>query len=229
MKCNPLLEAESPDLLNQAMRFSGIPPAQQDLKSQMQLLARTLKPYMHPAAVWKVFDLENTEDGIRLKNTDIILKGHTAQTVLKDCRQAAVFGVTLGMSFDKKLGVLQHQNMADAIMADAIGSAAVEACCDWMEKEIFFRFPGKYLTDRFSCGYGDLPLSLQPDIARLLDLSGQAGIYVLPSFMMNPTKSVTAFIGLADKPQRALITGCDYCAFRENCAFRKRGERCETI
>ena len=88
------------------------------------------------------------------------------------------------------------------------------------------RFPGLYLTDRFSPGYGDLPLSLQPGLCAVLDAERRVGIHVTSSFLMNPGKSVTAVIGLADKPQMARIRGCAWCVMRNTCTLRKGGKSC---
>ena len=95
-----------------------------------------------------------------------------------------------------------------------------------IDQGLAVRFPGLYLTDRFSPGYGDLPLSLQPGICAVLDAERRVGIHVTPSFLMNPSKSVTAVIGLSDKPQMARIRGCAWCAMRETCTLRKGGKTC---
>ena len=120
----------------------------------------------------------------------------------------------------------QARDMARAVILDACGSALVEKGCDEAERDIAVRFPGLYLTDRFSPGYGDLPLSLQPGICAVLDAERRVGIHVTPSFLMNPSKSVTAVIGLSDKPQMARIRGCAWCAMRETCTLRKGGKTC---
>ena len=120
----------------------------------------------------------------------------------------------------------QARDMAKAVLLDACGSAWVEAGCDQAEREIAARFPGQYLTDRFSPGYGDLPLSLQPAICGMLDLGRRLGVHVSERFLMNPSKSVTALIGISDRPQMARIRGCAYCAMRETCTLRKGGTHC---
>ena len=116
--------------------------------------------------------------------------------------------------------------MARAVMLDACGSAWVEAGCDQAEAEVAERFPDLYLTDRFSPGYGDLPLTLQNPICTALDARRHLGICVTESLLMNPSKSVTAVIGLSDRPQAARIRGCEYCSMRENCTLRKGGKTC---
>ena len=116
--------------------------------------------------------------------------------------------------------------MAEAVILDGCGSALVEQGCDAAEREISSRFPELYLTDRFSPGYGDLPLSLQKDLCTALDAQRRLGIYVNESMLMTPQKSVTAIIGLSPAPQMARIRGCGYCSMGEHCPLRKGGKHC---
>ncbi|MBP3485692.1 MAG: methionine synthase, partial [Oscillospiraceae bacterium] len=154
------------------------------------------------------------------------LPGKDAETMLADCGRVALLGCTLGAEFESMLRAEQARDMAQAVLLDACGSAWVEAGCDEAEREIAARFPGRYLTDRFSPGYGDLPLSMQPAICGALDLGRRLGVHVSERFLMNPSKSVTALIGIADRPQMARIRGCAYCAMRETCTLRKGGTHC---
>ena len=97
--------------------------------------------------------------------------------------------------------------MAKAVLTDGCGSAWVEAGCDEAEGELSERLPGRFLTDRFSPGYGDLPLSLQPTLCGALDTQRTLGLYVTDSCLLNPGKSVTAIVGVADRPQMARCAG----------------------
>ena len=83
-----------------------------------------------------------------------------------------------------------------------------------------------YLTDRFSPGYGDLPISLQDSFLRLVDAQKQIGLTVTTTHILTPRKSVTAIIGLANQPQNKRFRGCAYCSMFETCAFRKAGKTC---
>ena len=116
--------------------------------------------------------------------------------------------------------------MAKAVLLNGCGSALVEQGCDAAEAELKARFPDFYLTDRFSPGYGDLPLTLQPSICAALNAQRRLGVTVTPSLLLNPSKTVTAFIGLSDRPQQARIRGCAFCAMRETCTLRKGGKHC---
>lgn len=57
--------------------------------------------------------------------------------------------------------------------------------------------PRAFAARRFSPGYGDLPLSLQPAMLRLTGADRMLGVQAGPSFLMTPMKSVTAVVGLA--------------------------------
>ena len=181
---------------------------------------------LQPSFVYKVFDLEHRTEGIALSGTDLLLTGETARTMLTECRRAALLVCTLGSRFDAILLAEQARDMAKAVILDACGGALVESGCDEAERQIAARFPDRFLTDRFSPGYGDLPLQLQETLCAALDARRRLGVHVTDSFLMNPVKTVTAVVGIAERPQMARIRGCDYCAMRERCTLRKGGKCC---
>ena len=89
---------------------------------------------------------------------------------------------------------------------------------------------GLYLTDRFSPGYGDLPLTVQKDLCGVLDTRRTLGLTVNESMLLIPEKSVTAVMGICPAPQKhraaADKSGCAKCAAFENCVFRLQGRTC---
>ena len=158
----------------------------------------------------------------------LVLPGRTAAVMLRSCSHAALLVCTLGTTFDALARQVQARNFADALLLDGFGGAYVEAGCNAAEREIAAKLPGKYLTDRFSPGYGDLPLDVQSPLLALTDAPRRLGVTLSESNLMNPLKSVTAVIGLSDTPQQARIRGCDYCAMRTRCNLRKAGKTCGT-
>ena len=215
-----------PDI-NEALRYLGAgsrPP--EELRQQAAQVAEELAAQVQPRCTYRLFPLVREEGSFRLDGTNLLLSGHTAKRMLAQCGQAVLMACTLGAKFDAMVRSAQARDMARAVILDACGSALVEKGCDEAERDIAVRFPGLYLTDRFSPGYGDLPLSLQPGICAVLDAERRVGIHVTPSFLMNPSKSVTAVIGLSDKPPMARIRGCAWCAMRETCTLRKGGKTC---
>ena len=215
-----------PDI-DEALRYlGGGPHPPEELRQQAASVAEELAAQVQPRYTYKLFHLAREEAGFRLSGTSLLLSGQTAQRMLSQCGQAVLLACTLGTKFDAMVRSAQARDMARAVILDACGSALVEQGCDEAERDIAARFPGLYLTDRFSPGYGDLPLSLQPAICGLLDAERRVGIHVTSSFLMNPSKSVTAIIGLSNKPQIARIRGCAWCAMRDTCTLRKGGKSC---
>ena len=202
----------------------GEPP--EELRAQAERIARELAETLQPKYVYRVFPLEHTAEGAALSGGGVTLTGDLARKMLQSCDAAALLCCTLGMAFEQRLRASERRDMGKAVILDACGSAWVEAGCDAAEREIAERFAPRYLTDRFSPGYGDLPLSLQPAVLAALDAERRLGIHLSDSFLLTPSKSVTAVIGISDEPQPARVRGCGYCAMRENCDYRKGGTRC---
>ena len=214
-----------PDV-GEALRYLGVPQPTDEMRREAERLADELSAEIRPRFVYRVFDLEHLPDCVRLRGTDTDLTGFSARTMLDGCNQAVLLACTLGGRFDAKLLALQARDMAKAVIYDALGSAFVEAGCDEAEREIDRRFPDLFLTDRFSPGYGDLPLALQPRLCSTLDAGRRLGLTVSQSLLLNPVKSVTAVIGLSDTPRPARIRGCAHCNLRETCTIRKGGSTC---
>ena len=214
------------DVLQEALRCLGMTQAPPETVRELECTVQMLRQTQKPKYLYRIFPLERSEAGLFLGG--LMLPGKTAESLLRECETAALLCCTLGFGFEAMLRTAQSRDMAQAVLLDACGSACVEAGCDEAEEEISARFPGKFRTDRFSPGYGDLPLSWQTELCRLLDAERQLGVHLNDAMLMTPSKTVTAVIGLSDTKQRARIRGCAYCDFAENCAFRKRGMPCET-
>lgn len=119
--------------------------------------------------------------------------------------------------------------MAAGAGTDALASALAEQAADAAEKLLVQHYQGQglYLTGRYSPGYGDWPLAVQPLLARLLDTPRQIGLCVQENCLMTPRKSITALLGVAEHPVQGHRAGCAHCALRGRCEYRKRGKRCE--
>ena len=212
--------------MGEALRYLGVPHPTEELRREAERLADELSAEIRPRYVYRVFGLEHFPDCVRLQGANVDLTGSSAGQMLAGCGQAALLACTLGTRFDAKLLSLQARDMSKAVIYDALGSALVETGCDEAERDIDRRFPELYLTDRFSPGYGDLPLALQPQLCAALDAGRRLGLTVSQSLLMNPVKSVTAVIGLSESPQPARIRGCGFCTLQKTCQFRKEGTTC---
>lgn len=211
----------------EALRYLGAgnnPP--EELRREAAAVASQLTRALRPRYVYRVYPISHIPEGAVLDGSGVTLPGETARRMLEDCGQAALLLCTLGAGFETMLRAQQARDMSRAVLLDACGSAWVEAGCGEAERELSARFPGRYLTDRFSPGYGDLPLALQPALCAALDGWRRLGVQVTGSLLMNPTKSVSAVIGLSDRPQAARVRGCAFCSLAETCALRKGGKTC---
>ena len=213
-------------IIREALRYLGIREPDAETRRAVETAAGQIMAQTPPRFVYRVFPVEQAARETILTGAGITLAGTLAADMLRDCGQAALLLCTLGAGFERMLRACQARDMARAVILDACGSAIVESGCDAAEREIADRFPGLYLSDRFSPGYGDLPLALQMDILRALDGERRLGVTVTDACLLNPMKTVTAVIGLAERPQPAKIRGCAYCVLRETCAYRKRGNVC---
>lgn len=213
--------------IDEALRYAGVSaPAPETLRREMEAIAVRLDGKVRPRYTWRAFPIDRSEGALLLQGSGVTLTGRMAAQMLERCDQAVLLACTIGEGFDAMLRTEQARDMAKAVMMDACGSAWVESVCDEAEREISARFPDLYLTDRFSPGYGDLPLALQPAICAALDTPRRVGVHVTQSLLLNPAKSVTAIVGLSDRPQSAKIRGCAYCSLRETCTIRKGGSTC---
>ena len=108
------------------------------------------------------------------------------------------------------------------------GSALAEQTADAAEAELrqLAAAEGTYLTGRFSPGYGDWDIAVQPLVAAALDTARRAGLCVTDTNLMTPRKSVTAILGVSDHPVKGHLAGCGHCVLRTRCEYRKRGKTC---
>ena len=78
-------------------------------------------------------------------------------------------------------------------------------------------------TYRACPGYGDFPLEFNTRIAILLDIPRKIGVTITPNNLLIPQKSMLGLIGIgSDKRKKS----CGNCVMKEDCPFRKRGQRC---
>lgn len=155
-----------------------------------------------------------------------IMGGRDIANHLDGCEKAILMCATLGAEIDKLIRISQISDMAKAVVLDSFASVAVEQVCNKVDEIIAEKYDGYYMTFRFSPGYGDYPISLQQDFLRMLDAPRKIGLTTNENFLLMPTKSVTAVMGLSKNPIERKKRGCAICNMRGKCRFRKNGEHC---
>lgn len=167
-------------------------------------------------------------DDILLCGLGFALVGENIKALLTGCQGCAVFCATLGSAVDSAISQWSYRDRGFSLILDACANAAIEDICDQVEKgiETAGADRGQFITDRYSPGYGDLPLSVQKPLCAALDAQKRVGVTLSESCLMTPRKSVTAIIGIADSPRRHGTTGCAGCVRSGDCEFTKKGMTC---
>jgi len=107
-------------------------------------------------------------------------------------------------------------------LVDAIASEYVEQASAWVERQVEGRVQsrGWKITNRYSPGYCDWPLSEQHKLFSLLP-EKFCGITLTESALMIPIKSLSGIIGLGPDVKRGAFQ-CSICDFKD--CFRRREE-----
>ena len=155
------------------------------------------------------------------------LTGHDIEAHLKDCQEILLMGATIGSGLDRAVHVEEMRDAVNSLIMDAAGSTLIEAVCHSFEailrKEMTAQ--GRFITTRFSPGYGDLPLAIQNPFGDAIEIR-RIGLTMTPEHIMVPWKSVTAVIGIADHPLREKKRTCADCNLHDSCRFRRNGVVC---
>ena len=155
-----------------------------------------------------------------------IMGGKDIESHLNGCEKAIVMCATVGSGVDKLIRISQISDMARAVVMDSLASVAGEQVCNAFDKIIAEKYSDYNMTFRFSPGYGDYPIELQKIILQMLDAPKKIGLCTNDNFLLTPTKSVTAVLGLSKNPIERKKRGCAICNMRETCKFRRKGLHC---
>lgn len=204
----------------EVLRYLGAAKAPDpELKERITRLSEELMAVSVPRLVWRRLPL--TADN------DYLLAGEDIRGILKDCSEMVIFAATLGMEAERYLHRAQVRDMAQAVILDACADSAIENVCNHFCTDLAALVQPSFLTDRYSPGYGDLPLSHQKVIFDVLDVTRRIGVTLTDSGLMLPQKSVTAIIGISDKPQKHRSGNCVGCSMYSDCIYRKEGRTCD--
>jgi len=167
-------------------------------EKQLDLILKEGLSLAVPKGVYLIFDLVNTDGGLLLSGTDLVLEGENIRNHLIGAERCAVMAVTVGAGIDRT--VMKYEKSGEytkALMLDCVGNALVEEAADSLNNEIeqIAKQDGFECKTRFSPGYGDFPLETQKKIIPLLDCERRIGVFLNDECLMTPRKSVTAVIG----------------------------------
>lgn len=148
--------------------------------------------------------------------------------LFKDCNACILIALTLGLSIDEYIRKTQILDLAGALIVDACASSMIEFVAD----EVYSKLRSEYLisnihfTERFSPGYGEVPIEINRPISQLLNTERRIGLKVADSGLMLPRKSIIAVWGLCDEPSKYTYDRCSDCRLRFECKLKESGEYC---
>ncbi len=216
----------------EALRYMGFQDGKADPNtlSMLEECEKSVLENSVPRYRYGVFDISETENGIVVGNTDLILQGNAIRKHLENCFAVVLMCATISGKIDALIRRTQLEDMSKAIIINSFSSVAVEQLCDKAETEIYSSlgklYENCYKTWRFSPGYDDLPLSHQKTILDILDTPRKIGVCTNESHTLTPIKSVTAIIGLSHTPVAVSKRGCVCCRLKNTCPYRKAGHHC---
>lgn len=207
----------------EAIRYLGYGKASIDEKTYVliQECFEELERISVPKCVYQIFELSfSQEDELQICNLHI--KSKNLYKNLRGCEQVVLFGTTLGSVVDRQLHTYEITDMAKAVVMQACAAAMLEEYCDKVQNEIAMELSAEhlYLRPRFSPGYGDFSILHQQEILNMLDAPKRIGLTMTDAYMLAPTKSVTAIIGVSNTKEFCHQKGCEECT-KADCLYRR--------
>ncbi len=171
------------------IRYSGCKQTKDEkLCAMCEEVLTELKEAITPRAVFAEVPVKFTEDMADFGFGKY--KSRSLRTFLSGDCTAYIFAATVGVGADRLIARYSPILPSRAVITDGCATAAIECFCDYICTEVF----KTQAQARFSPGYGDLPLEMQKDILSLLNASLNIGLSMTDSYLLTPTKSVTAIV-----------------------------------
>ncbi len=168
----------------------------QDMLNLVNKAKAQTETIIKPRFVHSIFHISPENGKIRLLGTDVAFEGNDIYNHLKNCHSCCLMAVTMGNDVDKYINRYMLSDKAFALAIDACSDDAVEQLCDIVEAQIKQEY--KNITYRYSPGYGDFSLDIQPRFLNLLNAQRRIGLSCTATNILTPRKSVTAVIGIGE-------------------------------
>lgn len=176
------------------LRYAGIQNCRdRDVYQKAQEIGNKCREVMTARLVYRRCTIQFIEADSVGFDDGIVLRGTLPARYLEDCQEAILVLATVGQSVDRLIAAYSVRSLTQGLLADAAGSAAVEATLDVFCESVAKR---ERLKTRISPGYGDFPLSNQAVMIQCLESAKNLGVYLNDSMLMTPCKSVSALIGI---------------------------------
>lgn len=204
----------------EALRYLGCKTYDSELADTAKQCINEINSIMTPRWTYRVYSVCPDNCGVKIIDNDYYIKSCDIQKLLKNSDKCVIMAATLGTEVDKKIAYYQKIDMSKAVIFDACASATVEALCDYAQQQIKSIENVKFLTMRYSPGYGDFDIEEQKKVLELTDAYRKIGLTTNSSYVLTPLKSVTAVMGITDEPYMICYNSCNNCSKNKTCAFK---------
>ena len=197
---------------------------------------RTLtKEKINPRYISRVYSIkryissDNKDDNfIQLDGTNLKLYSRDICELLKNSDECILMACTLGIEIEKEIRKYSYTDLTKGIIVDSCATTAIEEVCDLVQEKVEKGFleEGKYITTRYSPGYGDLSIDKNEDIINLLNAQKEIGLTITESKIMIPRKSVVAIIGVTNSLIKQEKKSCKSCKNYSTCKFKREVDGC---
>lgn len=205
---------------SEVLRYLGTDTADAPLEEQIREICATMQQRITPKSVWREYPCTLTEDAVSC--SDAVFPGKDLAAHLKGCTAFLLLAATLGTEADRLARTEGARAAVRGAIVHAAGAAMIEQYCDDLQSQLAKEYEAKglYLRPRYSPGYGDLPLTCQRDFFQLLELPKRLALSLNEHYMMSPSKSVTAVIGISPQAKKS-FRKCFNCG-KKDCPFRRK-------
>lgn len=211
--------------------YMGIREEKDDiLMRELETVLKEAAPVIHPKVCYLTYPL--MDEAGEKKPLPWQERSLEVEQLLENSSSMVLMAATVGLDLDRLIARYKRVSPVKALLLHALGAERVEAVCDRFCEEIAQeeKARGNAITMRYSPGYGDLPLSVQKDFFRILDINRKIGVSLGETLLMTPGKSVTALFGISPMAKegsgdRKKTSGCKSgkCAScpKTDCEFRR--------
>jgi len=175
--------------LKSVMYYAGLKEFTPETENLIESCKKEVLPLAKPAICSKALGKSDIESFLSSAE-----EGSGFSTYMNGIENAVLFAATIGHDFDRLLIKYEKLSIAKAQMMQAIGVQQVESLCDMFCEEIKKEHP--LSKSRFSPGFGGLGLENQKLIFDILGCDKALGIRLNESYLITPSKTVTAFVAL---------------------------------
>ena len=202
------------------LRYMACKEEDSNIQNLLDKFLPLVKMTALPKGSYAFFDLEKGEDAVFIEKES--LKSKALYKNLMSSDSAILFSLTLGIGIDRLISKYSVLSPASALCINGIATALIEEYANVFYSEIkeILKSENLFLMPRFSPGYADFDLKNQNLFIKLTNAEKICGINLTDGYMMTPSKTITAIMGISDTDLACDKSGCEICD-NKNCKFRR--------